>query len=396
MSTRPAAVVSTTPTGGAGQRTSGCLPEPAQILLLQSALGQGAEAAAAWERWERENGLDRPDEGSYRLLPLVYRNLSRQGFSGPQWNILRGIHRNTWSQNQLLFHQVRPLIEELRAAGVPVLVLKGAALALSVYPDAGCRPMRDIDILIPSAHGRAVFRRLEAGGWRALYWRPRALGKGYLRFRHAMDFEAPGGGRIDLHWHALNLCCHDAADETFWRHAEPLEFLGLALQTCQATEHLLQTCAHGIVWSPVPPLRWAADAVLLLNSSSPIDWERLVETACRLDVTPYVHRALAFLRGELGAPVPMEVVNRLEHARVSAAVEAEFAREAAPFQPRAAWQDLLSFYARWRRSLGGASVLWNAAGFVRHLQYAFELESPWALPGQLVRSAMRRSLAPEN
>jgi len=81
--------------------------EPAQILLLQAALGQGPEAATAWERWERENGLDRPDEGSYRLLPLVYRNLSRRGFSGPRWNILRGIHRNAWSKNQLLFHQVR-------------------------------------------------------------------------------------------------------------------------------------------------------------------------------------------------------------------------------------------------------------------------------------------------
>jgi len=54
---------------------------------------------------------------------------------------------------------------------------------------------------------------------------------------------------------------------------------------------------------------------------------------CRLDVAPYVHRALAFLRRELGAAVPAEVVNRLERARVSAAVEAEFAREAGAFQP---------------------------------------------------------------
>ena len=380
----------------AGYSTTGCLPGPMQILLLKAALGQGSEAAAAWERWERENGLDRPDEGSYRLLPLVYRNLSRQGLSGPQWNILRGIHRNAWSQNQLLFHQVRPLLDELRTGAVPVLLLKGAALALGVYPDAGCRPMRDIDILVPASHALALFDKLEAAGWRALCWRPRSRGEGYLRFRHAIDFEARGGGRVDLHWHALNLCCHGAADEQFWRYAEPLEFFGLPLQTCHATEHLLQTCVHGIVWSPVPPVRWVADAVLLLRGCSGIDWERLVGTAQRWDLAPYVHRALAVLRREFDAPVPAEVVNRLERARVSAAVEGEFAREAAPFKPRTAWQDLLSFYARWRRSLGGASALWNAGGFVRHLQYAFELESPWALPGQLVRSVMRRSVAPDN
>jgi hypothetical protein len=92
--------------------------------------------------------------------------------------------------------------------------------------------------------------------------------------------------------------------------------------------------------------------------------------------------------------VPAEVVTRLEGAPVSAAVEAEFARESAPFVPRTAWQDLLSFYARWRRSLGGESALWNAGGFVHHLQYAFELESAWALPGCLARAAIRRLRAP--
>jgi hypothetical protein len=396
MSARPVANPPGQPTLAAEQRTAGCLPEPAQILLLQAALGQGQNAAAAWERWERENGLDRPDEGSYRLLPLVYRNLSRQGYSGPQWNILRGIHRSAWSQNQLLFHQARPLLEQIQGAGVPVLLCKGAALALSIYPDAGCRPMRDIDILVPRSRGRAIFQQLEAALWRPTGWRPNSLPESYFQFTHAEDFEAPGGGRVDLHWHALNLCCHDAADETFWRHAEPLDFLGLPLQTCHATEHLLQACAHGIVWSPVPPVRWAADAIVLLGGSAAIDWQRLVETACRLEVAPYVHRALAFLRRELDAPVPADVLKRLLSAPVSAAVEAEFARESAPFAPRNAWQDLLSFYARWHRSLGGASALWNAGGFVRHLQYAFELESAWALPGLLVRSALRRLLAPRD
>jgi hypothetical protein len=143
-------------------------------------------------------------------------------------------------------------------------------------------------------------------------------------------------------------------------------------------------------------VRWAADAVVLLGGSAAIDWQRLVETACRLEVAPYVHRALAFLRRELDAPVPADVLKRLLSAPVSAAVEAEFARESAPFAPRNAWQDLLSFYARWHRSLGGASALWNAGGFVRHLQYAFELESAWALPGLLVRSALRRLLAPRD
>jgi len=391
MLTRPMARPPATPAGGCEQRTAGCLPDPDQLLLLRAALGAAAEAAGAWEQWERRNGLDRPDEGSYRLLPLVYRNLSVQGYAGPQWNILRGIHRSVWSRNQHLFHQLRPLMEELRADGVPLLLCKGVALALSVYPDAGSRPMRDIDLLVPSAYGEAALRKLENAGWKPLNWRPRRLDGSFLRFRHAMDLEAPGGSRVDLHWHALNLCCHDSGDEMFWRHAQPMDFLGLSLQTCHPTEHLLQACANGVVWSPVPPVRWAADSMLLLRGPVAIEWERLAQTACRLEIAPYVASALSFLRREFDAPVPAGVWQRLEEAHTSPAVRAEFARETAPFAPRTAWQDLLSFYALWRRSLGGAAPLWHAGRFVRHLQYAFELESAWSLPGRLARAAIRRS-----
>ena len=39
-------------------------------------------------------------------------------------------------------------------AGVPFLVLKGAALAHLVYGDPRLRPMRDVDLLIRKADGR--------------------------------------------------------------------------------------------------------------------------------------------------------------------------------------------------------------------------------------------------
>ncbi len=369
---------------------NGCLPTPGQMLLLNAALGEGTGAIAAWEKWDREYGLDRPDEGSYRLLPLVYRNLSAQGYAGTRLNTLKGLHRHSWSKNQVFFGQVRPLLEELRASGTPMLLLKGAALASSVYPDTGCRPMRDIDILVPVSHARALCRKLEATGWRPLYWRPRSLRESFFRFRHAIDYENPTGGRVDVHWHALNLCCHPAFDEVFWKHAEPIEFLGAPMQTCHATEHLLEICAHGIVWSPVPPVRWIADAVLLLRSSSGVDWERLTRTARAFDVVPYVHRALAVLRSVVSAPVPLEVIGELERAPAGTVTEAEFARHCDPFASRTAWQDLLTFYAPWRRSLVGSSPLLHSAGFARHLQFAFELEHAWELPAQLARSAFRR------
>ena len=371
-------------------QASGCLPNPRQRLLLRAALCLGPEAVAAWEQWERDGGLDHLDDGSFRLLPLAGANLSERGYQGPHSNQLKGVRRQAWSQNQVLFGQVRPLLETLHAAGTPVLLMKGAALAFQVYPDAGCRPMRDIDILVPAAGARELWKKLEADGWRALYWRPRALSPSFFAFRHAMDFEAPSGGRVDLHWHALNLCCHSSADQMFWDQAQPLEFLGLPLRTCAPTAHLFGICVHGIVWSETPPLRWIADSILLLRRFPALDWELLIRASLSLDVVPYVRRALEFLRSEFDAPVPAEVLTRLSGAAVRASTAAGFARDSDPFAARSAWQDLLPFYARWRRSLGGAFPVWHAAGFVRHLEYAFECESAWALARYLTRSAFGR------
>lgn len=53
----------------------------------------------------------------------------------------------------------------LARAGVPALVLKGAALASLVYGDAVHRPMRDVDLLIRRADARRAFGELTRAGF---------------------------------------------------------------------------------------------------------------------------------------------------------------------------------------------------------------------------------------
>src|SRR5205085_1224654 len=52
-----------------------------------------------------------------------------------------------------LQHRLEESLRALNAAGIDVLLLKGAALAYTVYGSFGVRPMRDIDILV--RHGQA-------------------------------------------------------------------------------------------------------------------------------------------------------------------------------------------------------------------------------------------------
>jgi hypothetical protein len=65
-------------------------------------------------------------------------------------------------------------VRALRASGVEVVALKGAALAFFHYPDPPLRPMGDLDLLLrdPRDLGRATARLVE-GGWTALFDTPR-------------------------------------------------------------------------------------------------------------------------------------------------------------------------------------------------------------------------------
>ncbi len=56
---------------------------------------------------------------------------------------------STAAHNALLFRELERILAALAAgAEIPVIVLKGAALAQTVYPDPALRPMGDLDLLV--------------------------------------------------------------------------------------------------------------------------------------------------------------------------------------------------------------------------------------------------------
>jgi hypothetical protein len=54
----------------------------------------------------------------------------------------------TTAHNLRLFRKLELVLCRLDAGGVPIIVLKGAALAQEVYRNAGLRPMADLDLLV--------------------------------------------------------------------------------------------------------------------------------------------------------------------------------------------------------------------------------------------------------
>ena len=283
------------------------LPSRRQLLLLRACLWERDAALAAWKEWRREvPDLTSLDRGSRRLLPLAYRNLGASLTGDPDAQALRDAYRRSWTANQLVLRGAREAIDVLRAAGLEVLVLKGAALIESAYDDAGARPMADVDLAVRPEHAEEAARALSgAPGFHPTVPEPERQ----LRIRHSIAFVGPREVEVDLHCGMLWLA---GLEGEMWRDSIEGEVAGAPVRILAPADQLLQVCAHGAAWNPVHPVRWAADAFKVLERvGGELDWPCLIAQAARGRLALPLRQALSCLAGELAAPVPAEALEEL-------------------------------------------------------------------------------------
>src|SRR5262249_57605268 len=62
---------------------------------------------------------------------------------------MKGVARHQWIRNRYMMETCARLMDLLGRAGIPVLLLKGAAIAAAIEADPGLRSMADCDVLVP-------------------------------------------------------------------------------------------------------------------------------------------------------------------------------------------------------------------------------------------------------
>lgn len=368
----------------------GLFPTREQFLVLKAALGERAEALAAYAEWRRtlDVGADF-DHEIFRLVPLLYDNLRRLGVEDDLTGRLKGTYRLSWVKAHRLAAETQPILDEMTGAGIRVMAVKGAPLGQLYYGNPALRPMGDFDFVVPAADAMRVVDFVAKRGY--LPWRP--VTEDTLRYRHAMGFKRADGHEFDLHWHVLFDFCDDGADAWFWRGAEPFELLGHRIWAPDATRMLLHTIIHGIRWNPEPPVRWIADAVQILRQASErIDWAALVEFTERRSVCRRMWLGLTYLRDHFDAPVPAAAIERLGRRRSTWLERLEnrtilrdfHAVHAGAFGPL---MSELAPFSRYARGLGPVDFV---DGFSRYLRYVWGLERRRDIPGYLSERFRKR------
>ncbi|HRZ75856.1 MAG TPA: nucleotidyltransferase family protein [Bacteroidales bacterium] len=344
-------------------------PDPAQLLLLKAALCEGEEAILAWQAWQQAFDLKDPlDAGSYRTLPLLYRNLSRVLPQEPLLPKLKAAYRQSWYRNQQVLHRGLPALRLLRGAGIEVMLLKGAALGPLWYGDAGVRPMADLDVMVcPADACRALDLLKEAG------WTPEEPGavEYNLRYGRAMGLRDAEGWELDLHWHALfEGLRHEGVD--LWRNAAPMELQDLTVKVPEHAMMLVHVMVHGLRWNPEPPIRWIPDSLQVMRAMGAGDWERVTELVRAYRIQLPMLQALGYLKQHFGAEVPEHIHLALSNMSTGYAERALWKAQLRPGAerlPEAFFPRLHYLFGVYMRQSGRSGLLPNLAGFPAFLAY---------------------------
>jgi len=368
-----------------------CWPTTAQTWLLRAAFLPPEPARAAWEVWRAHAGpLEQLDEGSRRLLPVLYRNLRRSlspsQMAEPPIPQFRERYRRTWFRNQASFYQIAGLLDGLHSAGLATMILKGAALAVLHYRDLGLRPMADLDIAVPAASALEAFAVLGQLGW--MPTAPIRRPADFIGVKQSTDFRSTSGSHFDLHWHVLWDACYPGADDDFWAGAVPAWVNQVATRALNPTDQLTHVCVHGALLNRVPPVRWAADAMQILSApGAALDWARLLAHAQRLRLSLSLRAALHYLRTVLDAPIPATVVETLAAMPVNALDRAFYRRK---ISRRGLLGEIPLMWSHYCLIQAAQQLPPTRPGFLRYMRLNWGLDDGRDIPQFVVNKFMRR------
>lgn len=228
---------------------------------------------------------------------------------------------------------IMPLIDAFDQAGMPILIIKGTALAYSLYPEPAMRRRGDTDIVVLTNRRSKARQILRSCGFVADQ-APRALQEDWhcesgIGFRHT----------VDLHWRfnasATIARLVDRGDcfagsidlPRLARHAKTIGLTGNLILTC-INRHSHGTMGYRVGGAKIfetDRLIWAIDIAQLIRAFGDREWRDLVEQALLTQTGSIVQSGLMFAQRALGVPVPAAVIEALD--------------------PRAAPQGVMNYFA---------------------------------------------------
>lgn len=233
------------------------------------------------------------------LIPEPVRDAFRRRASSTEFRMV---------STELALHK---LLREFDRIGVRVMLLKGAALAATVYGSFPRRPMGDLDILVPASDAERAWEHVRGLGWTLEYENGDEF---YGEFHHLAALVDPSPMKLilEIHRSMLPFGGPFTFDESaLWADAVPVKLGGADAFVPSDLHQLLHLSVH-FAWSHMfSGLGRTVRDVTTLVYAHPIDWDAFVALARGAGAGTCAYWTLAISRTLAGADVPESVLEAL-------------------------------------------------------------------------------------
>jgi hypothetical protein len=288
------------------------------LLLAAIRLEAEAEKIARLRGFSEEEWEALLEEaGRHGLVPLLFQALKAY-YPDPQippqiQERMRSIYYNSAARNMRLYKQLEGLLNKFTTGKIPVIVLKGAYLAWTVYPNMALRPMVDVDLLVRYEDFTQVHRLLLEDGY--------STAQDVLWPRQLPLYSRNGHMPIEIHSHLKSLPAADNVDiKSLWDRAEIIKidkteayalcpedlFLHLSLHAC--IQHNFE---NGL-------LACLDTAAFVNHYNGKLNWDTVWNRAEEWGIERAVYLMLAITEKLIGLPLPEEILQRMELNREAA------------------------------------------------------------------------------
>lgn len=211
--------------------------------------------------------------------------------------ILAGGRAN--AMRQLCRHAaLREITKSLDEAGIPLIVLKGMALAYLAYPDPYCRSMSDIDLFVPRAGLKRAFELV-----------------GRLGYRGSRNFFSQDGSTLVSSDKSVQIELHGSlpsfedlgVDSAFlWERSLPADLDGIQVRVLHPEDCIQHLCLHlGAHHHYLSRLQGLLDFRFYLEKhGGEMQWQAVAERSVEIGSSAWVYVTLWLARELVRAPVP--------------------------------------------------------------------------------------------
>ena len=268
---------------------------------------RAAKHGRLWQSQRRNfyDGLERTEAVS-GLRTLLLNALRRNEVAADKTFLtyLRVAHLREEARTNIYRRICGGLLSTLRTEGIGAILLKGAALADTVYPSPVLRHCHDIDILLMDDDLRRAVRALS--------------NQDFMSFDETAEpviddikLVHRSGLPLELHSRLFRTPFYNEPLADIWTRSQQQMIADVPARTLSPADNLLHVCVHAFYYESRQSLRWVCDSWFIIDRYPNLEWGMLLDSARRGDLALPLSIILGYLAQELNAAIPAAFLDRL-------------------------------------------------------------------------------------